>query len=305
MALSVCGTAMDQSKKELTNHGLTTFPIACYYDDLSSLSVPWHWHDEFEFIIITKGRADIQIENHIISLMQGEAVFINSGILHNIDKEKTRNCKCHSLVFHGRLIGGSIDSIFWQTLISPIIQDKSFQYLYLNPSIAWQKEIIQNMETAWQVIVSEDYDYENTSRYHLSKAFRFLNDRRQLPDTKPRKGDQLSSMRLKTMIQYIEEHYAEEISLEMIADSASISKSVCLRCFRQIIGFTPIRYLVEYRIEKAAESLMATHDKVNEIAIACGFSDISYFSKCFRTIKGVTPIEYRRSLSSKTPHPSI
>ncbi len=142
-------------------------------------------------------------------------------------------------------------------------------------------------------------DYENLVRYSLSKAFRLLNNNRQVPNVNTSYREKLSVERTKVMIQYMEEHYSEELTLDMIADSTYVSKSVCLRCFRQVIGTTPIRYLVQYRIEKAAERLTASDDKANEIAISCGFSDISYFSKCFRELKGLSPLEYRKSFTKK------
>ena len=299
MALSTCGVTIDKTKKELKEHGLTMFPIACYDDNLEFMSVPWHWHDEFEFIIITEGLAHIQIENKTIPLSKGNAIFINSGVLHNIDNGSAVEVKCHSLVFHARLIGGSIDSIFWQKLITPILQDKTFCYLCFDHSISWHKEMIQDMATTWKAIADEIDDYENYVRYYLSKAFRLMNSNRHTSNVKVSKRDRLSADRTKIMIQYMEEHYSEEISLEMIANSAAVSKSVCLRCFHQTIGSTPIRYLVQYRIEIAAERLKETNEKANEIAIACGFSDISYFSKCFRELKGLTPLEYRKSNNEK------
>ncbi len=295
MALSTCNVTTDNSQKELSSHGIAMFPIACYDDDLNSMCVPWHWHDEFEFIIITEGVAHIQIENQTLYLGCGDALFINSAILHCIDCVKTAPFRCHSLVFHARLIGGSVESIFWHKLIAPVIQDNCFRYLHLVHSVSWQNDIIRNMATAWQMVVDESEDFENETRFYLSKAFRMMNSHMQLINRPIDKQEQLNANRTKIMIRYIEDNYFNDITLDMIADSVSISKSSCLRCFRQIINSTPIQYLMQYRIEKASDALKSTNEKVNRIAINCGFSDISYFSKCFRELKGITPIEYRKS----------
>ena len=295
MALSNCSVATDHTKKELSQHGLTLFPIACYDDDLRSINVPWHWHDEFEFIIMTTGTANIHIENKTISLSQGNALFINSGILHSIEQSQTADCTCHSIVFHARLIGGSVDSIFWQELITPVLSNKSFWYMQFDSSALWQEDVVKYMETAWQAIAKENDDFENDARYYISKAFRLMSSNRKVTGIPVSKQELLCAERTKVMIQYIQKHYSEEISLENIADSAAISKSICLRCFRQHIGTTPVRYLLQYRIEKASEQLMETSEKINVIAMNCGFSDFSYFSKCFREIKGLSPLEYRKS----------
>lgn len=294
MALSNCNVTIDKSNRELIPHGIPMFPIACYNDDLNVISVPWHWHDEFEFIIMIEGTAQLHIENQSITLENGNAIFINSAILHSMEKVHDDPCRCHSLVFHARLIGGSVESVFWQKLINPIIQDTSLRYLYLDQSIQWQNEIIAYMSSAWQLIVDETIDFENETRYLLSKAFRLLNTHQQvmIPLSKQ---EQINAERTKIMLQFIEENYSSELTLKMIADSVSISKSACLRCFRQIINLTPIQYLIQYRIEKAAEALKNTNERVNEIAMNCGFSDISYFTKCFRELKGCTPLAYRSS----------
>ena len=65
--------------------------------------------------------------------------------------------------------------------------------------------------------------------------------------------------------------------------------------FRQITGRTPIDYLNYYRVECAAELLCSTSDSVTEVALACGFGDVSYFGRLFRRQKGKTPGEYRRA----------
>ena len=78
-----------------------------------------------------------------------------------------------------------------------------------------------------------------------------------------------------------------------IAASVALSESACLRSFRQMLGITPIQYVKQFRVEKAAELLRSTRLKTGEIGAECGFTDGSYFIKIFREIKHCTPKEYR------------
>ena len=55
MALSLCRTTVDDSARELMEHGTAAFPIACYHDDLQAEPVPWHWHEELE--VLSSARA--------------------------------------------------------------------------------------------------------------------------------------------------------------------------------------------------------------------------------------------------------
>ena len=101
--------------------------------------------------------------------------------------------------------------------------------------------------------------------------------------------------RLKQMLHFIQHNYAEDIHTADIAQSASVSESECLRCFRTTICTTPIRYLREYRIESAAQLLAAKNGRIADVAFQCGFQDVSYFTKTFRELKGCTPKEYQYS----------
>ena len=73
-----------------------------------------------------------------------------------------------------------------------------------------------------------------------------------------------------------------------------ISVSEALRCFHNTIGLTPIQYTKYYRVQRAADMLLNTDQKIARIGEACGFQEMSYFAKAFREQMGVTPSEYRR-----------
>ena len=105
-------------------------------------------------------------------------------------------------------------------------------------------------------------------------------------------AEQRREERIKQMLTFIREHYAEDINTRKIAESAMVSESECLRCFRGMLGTTPIQYLKEYRLEKAEELLRTSKMKVSEIGDRCGFREMSYFARSFRQRYGVVPSEY-------------
>ena len=61
-----------------------------------------------------------------------------------------------------------------------------------------------------------------------------------------------------------------------------------------MIGCTPIRYVKQVRIQKAAELLASTKRKISDIGAECGFQEMSYFAKIFRELKGCTPGDFRK-----------
>ena len=100
--------------------------------------------------------------------------------------------------------------------------------------------------------------------------------------------------RLQAMMQYIHDHYMEEITLETIAASASISKSGALHIFQSGIHCSPVAYLIQYRLAQAAEQLCTTQKLVSSIAEETGFTSSGYFCRKFRQYYHMSPNEYRK-----------
>ena len=100
---------------------------------------------------------------------------------------------------------------------------------------------------------------------------------------------------VKKVLQRIRADYSEPLTLDDLAGEAGLAPRYLCRLFRQVTGRTPIDYLNYYRIECAAELLCTTPDNVTDIALQCGFGDVSYFSRVFRHLKEQSPGEYRRA----------
>ena len=105
--------------------------------------------------------------------------------------------------------------------------------------------------------------------------------------------------RMRCFLSYIENHYSEDISLEMLAKSAEVSKSECLRCFKLSVQDTPYHYLMEYRLLKATVLLTNTGLSISEIAQAVGFHAQSHFGKLFKAHTGYSPKDYRKAKQQK------
>ncbi len=295
MAISPCNTTIDTHQRELVEHGSLFFPIACYCDDLYADGVMWHWHEEFEYAIAMPGSSIFFVENVPVKLRPGDAIFINSQVLHAVEHSETPETGLHSAVFHPRLISGSRDSIFWEELIQPFLQDSAMRYVILIPEIPWQAAALEHLHGAWNAMDQEPEDYENLVRYHLSAALRLLVKNSPVVTKSISPQEQVDAARVRRMLEYIHGNFAYDLTMKEIAQSINCSNSVCLRCFNQLLGTTPIQYLKNYRLEKAAQMLKTTSKSAKDIALSCGFNDISYFTKSFREKMGCTPKEYQRS----------
>ncbi len=99
--------------------------------------------------------------------------------------------------------------------------------------------------------------------------------------------------RMQIFLSYIQEHYADDITLDDLAQSAGVSKSECLRCFKLSMQDTPYHYLLEYRLQVAADLLTNSTLSIGEVTQAVGFQSQSHFGKLFKTRIGFSPRDYR------------
>lgn len=299
MALSPNRSSADSKGHELVCHGTTAFPIACYDNDMSKVVVPWHWHEEMEAGVILEGSAVFAAGQERFVLSQGEGFFLNAGTLHRC-WNGVPSCHFISMVFHPRLVGGSLDSVIYQNYVQPLLDSRGCDWLCLKPEISWQANVIAQLEDVWQMCVQEPAGFEIKTRNLLSEMVLALQSH--IPVEKKTVSPKAArdAERIKAMLQFIHDNYAQDIKLDQIAASASISESECIRCFRATIEATPIQYIRQYRIRKAAQLLAESEEAISDICEQCGFQDISYFTKTFREMMACTPGEYRRKKQSGT-----
>jgi len=93
---------------------------------------------------------------------------------------------------------------------------------------------------------------------------------------------------------YIHEHFAEELSRDMLASAVGIGERHLTRAFGQETGMTPTAYLTRYRLRQARDLLEKTDLTITAIAFTTGFSDGNYFTRVFHQEIGVSPSAYRR-----------
>ncbi|MGL5833307.1 MAG: helix-turn-helix domain-containing protein [Waterburya sp.] len=106
----------------------------------------------------------------------------------------------------------------------------------------------------------------------------------------------LSRDRLRTTIDYIQAHIDKRLTLDAIARQLNISQYHFCDLFKQSMGITPYKYILQQRIERAKQLLKKDQEQaIAEIALECGFANQTHFHKHFRKYTGMTPKAYRQS----------
>lgn len=99
---------------------------------------------------------------------------------------------------------------------------------------------------------------------------------------------------LMSVIDYIEEHYTEDIELSQLCALVDKTPQYLCKIFKRQLGFRPVEYITKKRIQHAKHLLVSTNQSVGEISKAVGYDDMSYFGVMFRRCEGVSPSEYRK-----------
>ena len=278
---------------ETIQHGDKEYPFCFYYDNLALFDfncVNWHWHTEIEFVYVQSGTVTFCIGTEQITLSEGNAVFINSKVLHEFYSED--NAVIPNFVCYPTFIA-PIETRIYNQYVQPIISS-TISYQIFSPALPWQKEILdilqeiftqQNSACAKELITSSLLQklwvvfFEHIDTTHLNQQ---------------QDHSAQSQIKLQVMMQYIHTNYSLQIALSDIAQSAGISKSSALNFFHKYLKMAPVSYLILYRLKKASELLITTDLKLVEIAYATGFNNIGYFCKQYKIHYGITPTEYRK-----------
>lgn len=283
------------------------YPVHVYFIELAKeymKRIQWHWHPELEVLIVNHGQMEFQVNEHKEILSAGQGVIVNSNIMHSVERvDPEANCSMYSTTFHPAFLFGFGDVALTDKYMSPIISSNNFQFMTLDESNETQAGLLDLVNEIIAINLVKKYGYEISTKSILCKFWLELLDI-VVPDDAQKATKSIASLdeaRAKEMILYIEEHYADKVTLDELSASVHISKSECCRCFKRALNLTPVEYLMKYRIYIAA-SYIKKKDKhassFSELAFNVGFNNASYFNKVFKQYLGCTPSEYRRKLAS-------
>lgn len=273
------------------------YPYAFHHVDLTRTMVPWHWHEALEFDYVISGSVKVSTAGQTQTFHKGQGFFINTNVLTAMVNQE--NCVLDSHLFHPVFLGGHFKSVFETKYLNPVLQNRNLELLPLRGETPAQKQILGYLRQLARLQAEQDTEFQTRSL--LSQIWLHLLE--ELKNTHLQTVPTKNQDRLLTMLAYIQENYAERLTLEQIADAAAISTRECLRCFRSAIDRSPIEYLTDYRLQMACKLLEETELSITQIAMRTGFGSSSYFTKTFRGNYGKTPMDHRRTARTLKTQP--
>lgn len=283
----------DETLRETVCHGSDEYPFKYYNEDIWLFDfhcIDWHWHTEVEFVFIEKGTAEFLVGSGRYVLTEGMGIFINSQVIHRF--EASESVIIPNIVFSPSLLSAE-DSLIYRKYIQPLL-DSSIECLIFSPEVPWQKEVLKNLLSVFDVQNTERIGEIKTVEL-LLKIWETVYENANISESIPvAKAAAHTQAQLQIMMQYIHKNYSEHITLADIAQTVSVSKSSALNIFNKYLRISPVNYLINYRLKRAAKLLASTDSNIYSIASNTGFENTGYFCRSFKELFGVTPSEYRK-----------
>ena len=277
---------------ETKSHSTPDFPYNAYICSipLDVEKVPLHWHDEVEIIYIKKGRGRVTLDFTSLYVEAGDIIIVSPGQLHAIGPAEY-SMEYENIIFSLDLLcTGSMDALsseFFEPFLAGTI---GFEHL-----VCCDDEHYPALSSCLNHIDSISSSFPKGYRLAIKGAlftffYTIFTNSTDIPA--PKNDPHIE--RLKSVLKYIETHYMSSISIDEISAVSGFSASHFMRFFKSAMGTSFTSYLSSYRLSMAARLLLLTNNSILDIALSCGYENLSYFNRSFKKRYKKTPSEYRR-----------
>lgn len=255
-------------------------------------NVPLHWHSEFEINLINYGCAEFICGDSKFVSSEGDIIILPPNMLHAIYPHNNFKQLYDTIVFSTEMLGISGNDRCAAECIKPLVSSAAKINVRITREHIYYDELKIAAENIFSCANGNTPHLDMLMKSELLRFFWLLMESGDICRTYEKKVSK--SEIICPAIEYINENFAESISVEELAEISHISKSYFMRRFREAAGIGAIEYLSQIRIKKVCEILSETDKTTSEIAFECGFRNLSNFNRQFRNIVGCTPKEYRK-----------
>ena len=276
------------------------FPLSVYETPLTPGPFDftrWHWHEALQLCLVTHGRVSLTLHGEVHLLGEGEAILIGRGCLHTA-KPRGGAAALLCIDFSPQLISGFPGSAVERRYVAPFLQDPTVVDRILSPSVPWQKDALKELAHVARLWEEAPFGWEVHIQTTLTRVWLALVEHRAPAPISSTSSRRNIDGAARAILTYLEEHYGEKITMEALARQVSFSPAECSRIFKRATGETIFTYLQSLRIAQSLTLLQTSQASVSEIGFQCGFSSTSYFILSFREKMGMTPLQYRKTLST-------
>ena len=244
----------------------------------------FHAHAHYEIYFLVKGSRSFFLSNALYKMDGPAVVVIPPQVVHKTEGGPFER------------ININVSSAYLDDFQKSVLKKKALHIFKLNTQEA--KRLLS--------LVQEAYELDKTDKrgeYALHALFGYgiyLLDKSSHNSQAPQAASKttIPPLILK-VLEFLNENYHENITLELLAEHFFISKTTLLYNFKKHIHRSPIDFLLQVRLTKAKNLLLTTKQSINEISTVCGFSSANYFGLIFKKKEGISPLTYRKNQLAK------
>lgn len=292
-------SSLSPEQKEQTRHGEHMFPLKKYITTLTELypSVSAHWHDEAELTLISEGSCTYQVHLDNYDVSEGDLLFVPPAVLHAITASSQDGMCSETYVFHMNFLGANSADICAVKYLTPVINQTLILPCLINRSHPAYRDVLAIFRKISRTYEDMPAGYELLLRSLLLQVIAAL-----LPYGSERAVhsplESEHTFKLKLVLEYIGDHFAEELTIPQLARICYFSEYHFMRFFKKYTGTSCLEYIKNLRLEKAAEQFAQGNQSVLGTALSVGFSNLSYFYREFKKKYGMTPRKFIESIPS-------
>ncbi|MDR2758539.1 MAG: AraC family transcriptional regulator [Spirochaetaceae bacterium] len=277
-----------------------------------------HWHPDLEFTVVLEGEMTYQVNGCLYQLHRGDGIFVNANRFHfgagALEHGDIPECIFHCLRFNPSLLCAHpyIEARF----INPLLYDSRFDALVFpapgsgmdagdGRESEWKAQALERITAIMELTIKvpDDSALETQCRLYDLWALLFANTINRAKDEKITVNRE--DLTIKRILSFIQKNFSEKITLDDIAEAGMVCRSKCCRVFKQALRISVFDYLLNFRIRQSLAPLRNESMSISEIALASGFSTVSYYGEIFKRLLGMSPGEYRRKFRAGEPLPQV
>lgn len=284
-----------ENYEEKKTHGEDEFPYITYLCTipLDFTSVPTHWHNEYEIIYVKKGQGVISLDLEYHDVKAGDIILIVPGQLHSIEQKADKTMEYENLIFGADIIANKHNDYCYTNFFSSLTK-RTLQYptIFNQSTCKYYHDIARCIDNADEICKTFPHGYQLAIKSYLFQMFFVIFTN--LPKDKPPTKKKKSLDKMKLIVKYVGNNYADNITIEDMANLCDFSQSHFMKFFKNNMEVSFIEYLNNYRLTMASRLLISSNSSIIAISMESGFDNLSYFNRLFKKKYDMTPSEFRK-----------
>jgi AraC-like DNA-binding protein len=259
-----------------------SFPFKLEFPNEKRLNQALHAHEHFQICYVTNGACLHHVKEQAYLLVKGDMFAIPPFVPHRLEPYHEEKVDIVQIDFMPIVVND--DEMLREAPFFPKFSISSGNQAQIQGLITNMKEEHARRETGYEQLIKADLIrllvtiFRETSKLHAPVSINESPSRRLFYEA----------------VAYIEEHYAEELHLNELAQRAAMSPTYFSYMFKVLKGQPFVQYVNEIRIRKALDLLRLTEKSVMEICMETGFNNMSHFNRMFKKATGTSPLKYRQ-----------